>query len=50
VELVRADAEQAVVNAELRWNGSADAVVSQFTLRPGGDGTILIAEQQTISD
>ena len=50
VELVRADAERAVVNAELRWNGSADAVISQFTLRPGADGTLLIAEQETISD
>ena len=50
VELVEADAEQAVVNAELRWNGSADAVISQFTLRPDVEGTLLIAEQETISD
>ena len=50
VELVRADADQAVVNAELRWNGSTEAVVSQFTLRPGRDGAVLIADQQTISD
>ena len=50
VELVRADAERAVVNAELRWNGSADTVVSQFTLRPGVGGTLLIADQETISD
>jgi serine/threonine protein kinase len=50
VELVEADAERAVVDAELRWNGSADAVVARFTLRPGADGTLLIADQETITD
>ena len=50
VELVRADADGAVVIAELRWNGSDQAVRSQFSLRRGGDGTFLIADQGTADD
>ena len=49
VELVRADADGAVVNAELRWNGSDEAVLSQFTLRRGEGGTVLIADQETVA-
>ena len=50
VHLVDADGEHAVVNAELRWNGSATAVIDQFTLRAGEDGRPLIASQTTVDE
>jgi hypothetical protein len=50
VELVSADAERAVVNAELYWNGSSSPTLEQLLLRRGDDGTILIAEQETVED
>jgi hypothetical protein len=50
VELVGADAERAVVNAELYWNGSSSPTLEQLLLRRGDDGTILIAEQETVDD
>ncbi len=48
VHLVDADGEQAIVNVELRWNGSTTAVLDQFTLRPDEDGRPLIAGQTTL--
>jgi serine/threonine-protein kinase PknK len=50
VELVDADADRAVVNAELYWNGSSSPTLEQLLLRRGDDGTILIAEQETVDD
>jgi hypothetical protein len=48
VHLVDDDGEQAIVNVELRWNGSPTTVVDQFTLRPDEDGRPLIASQVTV--
>ena len=48
VHLVHADDEQAIVNVELRWNGSPTVVLDQFTLRPDEDGRLLIAGQTTL--
>jgi hypothetical protein len=48
VQLVDADGEQAVVNVELRWNGSSSPVIDQFTLRPDDEGRPLIADQTTV--
>jgi tRNA A-37 threonylcarbamoyl transferase component Bud32 len=48
VQLVDADGEQAIVNVELRWNGSSTAVFDQFTLRPDENGRPLIAGQTTL--
>ncbi len=48
VELVEANADRALVNVELRFNGSDTATTDQFTLRPGADGELLIAEQNTL--
>ena len=48
VQLVDADREQAIVNVELRWNGSSTAVIDQFTLRRDEDGRPLIAAQTTV--
>jgi hypothetical protein len=48
VHLVDADDERAIVNVELRWNGSSTAGVDQFTLRPDEDGRLLIAGQTSL--
>jgi tRNA A-37 threonylcarbamoyl transferase component Bud32 len=49
VRLVDATADRAVVNVDLRWNGNDTPVTDQFTLRTGGDGELIIAEQETVS-
>jgi hypothetical protein len=49
IALVGADERSAVVNVELRWNGSSDTVIDQFSLRAGPGGEPLIARQDTIS-
>jgi hypothetical protein len=46
VVLVDADRERAIVDVELRWNGSSDAVTDRFELRPGGGGQLLISGQE----
>jgi len=48
VQLVEADRDRAVVRAELRWNGARRAVLEEFTLRPGDNGELLIARQETV--
>jgi hypothetical protein len=48
VQLVEATGDQAVVNVELRWNGSSTTVIDQFRLRPDEDGRPLIAGQSTV--
>jgi hypothetical protein len=48
VHLVDADEEQAIVNVELRWNGSSTGGVDQFTLRPDEHGRLLIAGQTSL--
>lgn len=50
VDLIDADEDRAIVNVELRWNGSTTAVTEQFTLRPGKNGELLIASQDTVGD
>ncbi len=48
VELVEATEDRALVNVELRFNGSDTATTDRFTLRPSGTGKLLIAEQNTL--
>ena len=48
VELVDSDGDRAIVNVELRWNGNTTAVTDQFTLRPGENGELLIASQDSL--
>ncbi len=48
VDLVDANQNRAIVNVELRWNGSTTSVTDQFTLRPGDNGELLIAGQDTV--
>ena len=48
VELVDANAERALVNAAIFWNGNDSADVTQFTLVPGDDGEFLIADQTVV--
>jgi hypothetical protein len=48
VQLVDADESQAIVNVELRWNGSGSTSTDQFTLRRGPDGQPLIARQTSL--
>lgn len=48
VELVEAKKDRALVNVELRFNGSDTGTTDQFTLRPSGSGKLLIAEQNTV--
>jgi serine/threonine-protein kinase PknK len=48
VHLIDADPEHAIVNVELRWNGSSTSVIDQFTLHPDEDGRPLIAGQITL--
>jgi len=48
VELVEANEDRALVKVELRFNGSDTATTDRFTLRAGGDGELLIAEQNTV--
>ncbi len=48
VELVEANEDRALVNVELRFNGSDTGTTDQFTLRRA-DGELLIAEQNTLS-
>lgn len=48
VELVDTDPNRTIVNVDVRWNGSPTAVTEQFVLRPGGDGELLIAGQDTV--
>ncbi len=50
VDLVDANEDRAIVNVELRWNGSTTAGTDQFTLRPGEDGKLLIASQDTVGN
>ena len=45
VRLVDADSERAIVDVELRWNGSSDAVTDRFELRRSSSGQLLIAGQ-----
>ncbi|CAN5882209.1 hypothetical protein BH24ACT6_BH24ACT6_09320 [soil metagenome] len=47
VEFVEATEDRALVNVELRFNGSDTATTEQFTLRRA-DGELLIAEQNTL--
>ena len=49
VVLVNATADRAIVDAELRWNGSSTSSTSRFELRSTPDG-LLIAAQETIDD
>ncbi len=50
VVLIDADAGQATVHVQLRWNGSPTAVTDAFTIRAGELGEPLIAGQRTIDD
>ena len=45
VILVDADSERAIVDVQLRWNGSTDTVTDRFELRRSLDGQLLIAGQ-----
>ena len=49
VVMVEVDPGRAVVDVELRWNGTSNPVTDRFELRPGTDGQLLIARQETIS-
>ena len=50
IELVDADPDRALVSVELRYNDTDNVVTDQLTLRrPGGDGELLIAEQDNVS-
>ena len=49
IVLVDATAGRAIVDAELRWNGSNTASTSRFELRASSDG-LLIAAQETLDD
>ena len=49
VVMVGVDPGRAVVDVELRWNGTSNPVTDRFELRPGTDGQLLIARQETIS-
>ena len=48
VELVDADPSRVIVDVELRWNGSSEAVVDRFELHRTPDGQLLIAGQDTV--
>jgi hypothetical protein len=48
IELVEATARQAIIDADLRWNGSDSWQTERFTLQSDGDAW-LIAEQTTLS-
>jgi hypothetical protein len=50
VEVVDIKPELVIVEAELRWNGDSDAVTDRFELRPGPDGQLLIARQDTVAN
>jgi hypothetical protein len=45
VRVISTDANQVVLDADLRWNGSSSVVTNRFTLRPGPDGELLIARE-----
>jgi hypothetical protein len=49
VVLVEATADRAIVDAELRWNGSGTPSTSRFELRASPDG-LRIAAQETLGD
>ena len=49
VVLVDVDPRRAIVDVELRWNGSSNTITDRFELRPGPNGELLIASQDNIA-
>ena len=50
VVVVDVDPHRTIVDVELRWNGSSNTITDRFELRPGPNGRLLIASQDTIAN